>query len=105
MAHAENPRDRQSTQNQQMVGCVHSLGDSVSIPGPGTGDMPEGQYHPNGIPTGPTGWVCPVCGAGVSPYTTICPCRVTWGQYEVTCKCDQDGTGKAPDNPNIRVTC
>lgn len=21
------------------------------------------------------GWVCPVCGAGVSPYITLCPCK------------------------------
>jgi len=22
----------------------------------------------------PVGWVCPVCGSGVAPYVTICPC-------------------------------
>lgn len=21
------------------------------------------------------GWVCPVCGRGLSPYTSICPCK------------------------------
>lgn len=24
---------------------------------------------------GLTGWVCPVCGAGLSPYTARCPCK------------------------------
>lgn len=22
-----------------------------------------------------TGWICPVCGRGVSPYTAVCPCK------------------------------
>ena len=32
------------------------------------------------------GWICPVCGRGLSPYTTICPCK-GWidGKWEVTC--------------------
>lgn len=31
------------------------------------------------------GWICPVCGRGLSPYTNSCPCTVKW---EITC-----GTG------------
>ena len=27
--------------------------------------------------SGITGWICPVCGAGLSPFTTICPCTQT----------------------------
>jgi hypothetical protein len=33
------------------------------------------------------GWICPVCGRGLSPYTSSCPCAVKW---EITC-----GTGTA----------
>ena len=33
------------------------------------------------------GWVCPVCGSGLSPYVSICPCQTKW---EVTCGVDHD---------------
>lgn len=35
------------------------------------------------IPKGMVGWICPVCGAGLSPYTTICPCKAP--KWEITC--------------------
>ena len=28
------------------------------------------------------GWICPVCGRGLSPFTTVCPCKNKW---EITC--------------------
>lgn len=28
------------------------------------------------------GWVCPVCGRGVAPFTPSCPCQQ---KYEITC--------------------
>ena len=28
------------------------------------------------------GWICPVCGRGLSPFTNVCPCRNKW---EITC--------------------
>ena len=28
------------------------------------------------------GWICPVCGRGLSPFTLICPCKDKW---ETTC--------------------
>jgi hypothetical protein len=29
------------------------------------------------------GWTCPICGCGLSPYTSICPCNQKW---EITYK-------------------
>lgn len=32
------------------------------------------------------GWVCPVCGRGLSPYTSVCPCKgYVQGEWTVTC--------------------
>lgn len=31
-----------------------------------------------------TGWICPVCGRGLSPWTSVCPCKAGKG-WEVTC--------------------
>ena len=33
-----------------------------------------GEYNP---PRGEVGWICPVCGRGVSPSTSYCPCNLT----------------------------
>ena len=30
------------------------------------------------------GWVCPVCGRGLSPYTSVCPCNNGKG-WEIIC--------------------
>lgn len=32
-----------------------------------------------------TGWICPVCGRGLSPYTYVCPCNDIGKGWEVTC--------------------
>lgn len=31
------------------------------------------------------GWICPVCGRGLSPLTMVCPCNNGKG-WEITCK-------------------
>lgn len=31
------------------------------------------------------GWVCPVCGRGLSPYTVVCPCANDGKDWEITC--------------------
>lgn len=31
------------------------------------------------------GWICPVCGRGLSPFTAVCPCRNDGKGWEVTC--------------------
>ena len=44
-------------------------------------NMATAETPPSG---GVTGWVCPVCGRGLSPYTAVCPCRNGKG-WEPTC--------------------
>lgn len=32
------------------------------------------------------GWICPVCGRGLSPFTNICPCKgYIDGEWKITC--------------------
>lgn len=47
--------------------------------GHGTVDSESATYKPV-----MTGWVCPVCGRGLSPWTSVCPCKAGKG-WEVTC--------------------
>ena len=42
------------------------------------------------------GWICPVCGRGLSPYTASCPCAIN---REITCG---TGTGVSLDGT---ITC
>lgn len=32
-----------------------------------------------------TGWICPVCGRGLSPYTSVCPCKNRLNGWEIMC--------------------
>ena len=58
------------------------------------GDVPEGGF-PKGFepyctcgsdvePTGLIGWICPICGCGLSPYTSVCPCMQK--PFDIICK-------------------
>lgn len=57
------------------------------------GDVPDGGFMEGLEPyctcnlkkqtDGMYGWICPKCGAGLSPFTTICPCSMP--KWEVTC--------------------
>ena len=31
------------------------------------------------------GWVCPVCGRWLSPFTSVCPCK-GWKGWDITCQ-------------------
>lgn len=33
-----------------------------------------GEYNP---PRGEVGWICPICGRGLAPSTSYCPCNLT----------------------------
>lgn len=37
-------------------------------------DKSIGEYNP---PRGEVGWICPVCGRGLAPSTSYCPCNLT----------------------------
>lgn len=43
-----------------------------------------GKYKPSAQPM-QRGWICPVCGRGLSPLTMFCPCQNGKG-WEITCK-------------------
>lgn len=36
--------------------------------------QPQGRYQ---APRGEVGWICPVCGRGLAPSTSYCPCNLT----------------------------
>lgn len=40
----------------------------------GSSSQSYGNYQP---PHGEVGWICPVCGRGLAPSTSYCPCNLT----------------------------
>ncbi len=42
-----------------------------------TGGLPKSQSYNNYHPHGEVGWICPVCGRGLAPSTSYCPCNLT----------------------------
>lgn len=59
-------------------------------------NLPEPMpLEPIDKPSGPYGWICPVCGRGLSPYTSACPCgpKITTG----TAWIDSENVAKVHD--------
>lgn len=51
------------------------------VKGTVTGTATEKSYRVPAM----QGWVCPVCGRGLSPYTSVCPCKDFKG-WDITCR-------------------
>lgn len=48
---------------------------------------PRTKFYEPPLPS-PTGWVCPVCGRGISPYIDKCDCQLSDGlrySFSITC--------------------
>ena len=43
------------------------------------------------------GWICPVCGKGVSPYTSYCNCKIN--EYSIS----NSASNSAPDSAYITI--
>ena len=41
----------------------------------GTGGDGYSRTYNQNAANGLTGWICPVCGRGLSPFTSVCPCK------------------------------
>lgn len=44
------------------------------------------------------GWICPVCGKGVSPYTSYCNCKIN--EYSIS----NSTINSAPDSDSAYIT-
>ena len=53
-------------------------GDLLYRPGTGTPTTPRPNIMDHIAPFhGEVGWICPICGRGLAPSTSYCPCNVT----------------------------
>ena len=63
--------------NYHCTNCGHAINDLVFRPSNCDMPMPQGFGEQKG-------WICPVCGRGLAPWTSVCPCageeiRITYG--------------------------
>ena len=58
--------------NYQCPTCGHTINDLVYRPSNCDLPMPQGFGEQKG-------WICPVCGRGLAPWTSSCPCVSTRG--------------------------
>lgn len=57
--------------NYRCPECSHAISDLVNRPSNCDIPMPQGFGEQRG-------WICPVCGRGLSPWTSFCPCQSDW---------------------------
>lgn len=65
----------------------------------GTVESEDGNY----IAPKMTGWICPVCGRGLSPFTAVCPCKNdNKGQITITCELQKGGKDENQSERNSK---
>lgn len=67
------------TETGKHVISTKELEDIMFGTGNSTTKVDNGSTFPN------YGWVCPVCGRGLSPYTSVFPCKGFDPGWKVTC--------------------
>ena len=64
----------QSTTNGPTVNDLIYRQKPEELTGGLSSDKSHGGYQ---LPRGEMGWICPVCGRGLAPSTSYCPCNLT----------------------------
>ncbi len=66
-------------------GTYHESETKTATTGEGKSITVKYPYTPNFLLYGNYGWICPLCGRGVSPSVSICPCNCQAINWEVMC--------------------
>lgn len=74
-----------------------------------TGGLPSNKSHGGyQLPRGEMGWICPVCGRGLAPSTSYCPCNVnsniTWVNGGLQIRDVVDGISSTPPEAYYTTT-